>query len=483
MDSNLERSFESCGILLEMTSNDNLVQLMGCASHPYPSHSHPSEDDKVVAPAGRSILKLGSCDRSKHLPFCRDSPRDTSSVATLTKIDMVNTFSFESAEPDDDYILPVFEDVEDEQIEWQPTKRTRIHSTDFQEFHIVSPEEVSRDIIDFPVPNDTDVGIQSMLLNDLPNEVDFQDEIWANLPGSTLENKTARVQFDANSKDSGFLDMLDRIQSTENDVVDHFLLPTTVDGNEESNKVKKVRRQSRKKKSDSLSQKVRRQSRKKKCESVSQSVRTKPIGASKVKADDHVQSDDKTGNPFPGGAENSIVFQTLRDCVPMQDSLKPVVHLLLHIELSQSSREVVKRACRIVKETLKDGRAPLDGRELMGKIFESLVEKLGSLIDLDSVFQASAKELHGGEAYNIFFEPRRIRSEPLVGDGRSVVSSHRPVPSMIQLAIAFGVHHAKNVKQRRMPLQTFLKHASADLESKSNDELVGLWNNLVGLYE
>ncbi len=439
-------------------SNDHLAQDLGSMSPLYSD----SEDDKSAASVGQSILKLKTEEQQRDLQFCPDSPSQASSAscAAESSIDRVYTFSFESGELDSDCSVHCFSDGQDEQIEWQPNKRPRNSSAEVQEIQIVSPEDVARDNIDVPLPTNVDVGIQPLLLSDLPNEMEIQELVRKYVPNSTLKPKG--FQFDVNH-----LDALDGIRSKEDNEVDHLLLPARVEGgNENYYSGEKKFSQSLQEMGDSLPQ----------------SARTQARGVYKSRTYDDDQSKNDPRDPFLGGVANSMVFQTLQAYIPLQESLKPVVLLLIQIELSISTTSVVKRACSIVQETLESTPRPLDARVVMGTIFESLVQKLGCVVDLDRIFQASAQGFHAGDSCNIFFQPRSIPTPLFCGYRRDKIRSHRFVPTMMQLAIAYGVHHANKVKRRRMPLEAFLKQASTDLETMSDAELEGIWNTLVGLY-
>jgi hypothetical protein len=135
---------------------------------------------------------------------------------------MIHRLSSESAELEGDYLFQQFDHIaDDERIAWQPTKRSRItFSEEFQESQIVSPDDISRDVVDAPVPDDSDAEVQCLPMSDL-----LLEEIGVNPSGVTLDSLIARFngEFDANKNDDSF-------RSTVDDAVDHLLLSNTVDG-------------------------------------------------------------------------------------------------------------------------------------------------------------------------------------------------------------------------------------------------------------
>ena len=107
------------------------------------------------------------------------------------------------------------------------------------------------------------------------------------------------------------------------------------------------------------------------------------------------------------------VYKHLQPSLPLPESFKPILYLLLHIEFSSTIHgTVLKDACGIMNKEWKQKKARDDElcsfttttttskrsssdvskiQNISGKIVDALLETLGSTIDLPVLFQASAR--------------------------------------------------------------------------------------------
>mmetsp|Transcript_24483 Transcript_24483/g.67639 ORF Transcript_24483/g.67639 Transcript_24483/m.67639 type:complete len:488 (-) Transcript_24483:1357-2820(-) len=263
----------------------------------------------------------------------------------------------------------------------------------------------------------------------------------------------------------------------------------------------------------------------------------------------------------------SEVYKLLRPSLPLPESLRAVLCLLLHMEYWSSSTIItscervvlLKSACSTVNDKLlgrKEDATPSHGSKtnantgtikigkksqdnISGKVIDALVERLGSSVDLAILFQASAETNNDLAAakdnrLDIFFHDtvnddtsdKQVQQHQLrvttTGDANTqffaipisavyngytghysktctkVCESHDEcecrsdfTPTMLQLAVAFGVHHYRmstdhdlsSSNSRSMTLEDFVKRVSDDLDFLDENKKKYYWNTLVKVWD
>lgn len=221
-----------------------------------------------------------------------------------------------------------------------------------------------------------------------------------------------------------------------------------------------------------------------------------------------------------------IIFCYLEHQIPLPECLRPVVRLLLEMEASVPHPSIVQDACKIVVDALLLRQSKRNLHDLSGKIFSDLATKLGTSVDLNSLFQTSAQPQALGPSNDprldveTYFrqcgetsnqnQQHPVDEQPqsqLYTDSsvhyhgknfhsQSALAIQQPkhpfVPNPLQLAVAYGAHHAgrlmangdtshHNQNGRTAPgfttssLMDFVDGACSDMEDMTDVDKALLW--------
>jgi hypothetical protein len=125
--------------------------------------------------------------------------------------------------------------------------------------------------------------------------------------------------------------------------------------------------------------------------------------------------------------------------LPLPDSMKPILRILLHLEEDYHHDEDLVRDSFAIVQTCYDKASY--GEDINGSIFESLVENLGRRVDLAAVFQA-APTLEASPNLNAYFggddDYARTTKPKEQRKGKTFF------PTLLQLAVAYGFHSARS---------------------------------------
>lgn len=234
----------------------------------------------------------------------------------------------------------------------------------------------------------------------------------------------------------------------------------------------------------------------------------------------------------------TYVYKHLRPLLPLPDSFGPILCLFLHLEFSSTiSTTILTQACEIVNEQWHKEKErssiAMDNKKgiqnISGKIVDELVEHLGPIVDLPILFQASAQTLNrlspaneDEDGLSIFHQtdPNAPKTESQDGDdaevgpcnlngsiGEECTSGHKRksrtnddaeeekltskkrvvfVPTMLQLAVAYGANHSKvdgiSFGGKKPSLEEFVEKTTRRLQAMDSTERGQKWNDLVGLW-
>lgn len=242
-------------------------------------------------------------------------------------------------------------------------------------------------------------------------------------------------------------------------------------------------------------------------------------------------------NFIAGNLRETFVYKQLRPSLPLPGSVGPILCLLLHMELSSMiDGTIMTQACEIVAEQWKeDGNGirstDKSGRKVQniaGRIVDKLVHNLGPQVDLPVLFQVSAQIYNNFAAarddrLSIFFRQEVDLSETLETESQvlddmascatnvetdfgrisgkkrkeresgqdeneEISSKNRTefVPTVLQLAIAYGVNYPTNensdFESGRMSLEKFVEKKSRQLQCMGPIERSNAWNHLIKIW-
>jgi len=193
-------------------------------------------------------------------------------------------------------------------------------------------------------------------------------------------------------------------------------------------------------------------------------------------------NEDNTLTFREGSIGNSEVYRVLRPLLPLDESLKAILLLLLHMEWSSSSsllsmsidKSVVKDACEIVYQTLdpsrrilrKEAQAVKFTKEqiLFGDIVDNLIEKMGSTVDFAILFQASARANNDqvvNDKIQIFFQQQQKENDIDINNRISVLQP---------AATPYDLSRTETVERRVTKLVTATTTAVSKRMSHDNDD-------------
>lgn len=242
----------------------------------------------------------------------------------------------------------------------------------------------------------------------------------------------------------------------------------------------------------------------------------------------------------------TYVYKQLWSSLPLPESFRPILYLLLHMEFSSTIHgTVLKHACEIINEqwkqeeardelcTTTSKRRSSNGRNIQnisGKIVDKLVGTLGPRIDLPVLFKASAQTYNNlaatdeDDRLSIFFRKGISASKPektelqAINDDMAIKSSAgyvypagqkrkvwtndnadddekiafkknriEFVPSVLQLGIAYGANYYSTddvIKSDQvMSLEYFVKTTSSHLQCMDPMEQKKEWNTMMKAWD
>ena len=241
---------------------------------------------------------------------------------------------------------------------------------------------------------------------------------------------------------------------------------------------------------------------------------------------------------------DTYVHKQLRSSLPLPKSFRPILCLLLHMEFSSTIHgKVLKQACETFNEQWKGATCGLysirvdserDVQNVSGKIVDNFVETLGPLVDFPALFQASAQTYSNlatateNDRLSIFFQTqtdaresketesqdledvaihlcasnkstgrectsgrkRKTRTSDDEDDDDEKLSSQKReefVPTVLQLAIAYGARHSALEdglpEYGQMRLEEFTKKMSNRFQCMGPIERRNEWNDLIEVWQ
>jgi hypothetical protein len=151
------------------------------------------------------------------------------------------------------------------------------------------------------------------------------------------------------------------------------------------------------------------------------------------------------------------------------EAMKPIIRNLIYLEETSTDPQVVQEAFDIVQNCCdRHVGSGNNIRLLTGSIFESLVEHLGSKVDLPSIFQASQN--FESPKLDAYLTKPKVDTTPAL----------KPFfPTLLQLAIAYGAHASK-MRPEIDDIERFVREGAKLLGSMSVAEKVDFWQSSVG---
>jgi hypothetical protein len=185
----------------------------------------------------------------------------------------------------------------------------------------------------------------------------------------------------------------------------------------------------------------------------------------------HFLNDEDSANLL----QRTTVYHKLQFLLPLPLALKPIVNFLLVMESSDESPAVLGCACDIVVNSIKTIPSSKNDKYLRGEIFESLTRHLASSADMDGHFQESASNdlIDDEMVHEIFFGQdgavkKKANAVGIFGKNPSFA------PSLLQLAVAYGVLHAKSLT--KMSMEEFVVDATKTLAGMTEHEQKAFWD-------
>jgi len=150
---------------------------------------------------------------------------------------------------------------------------------------------------------------------------------------------------------------------------------------------------------------------------------------------------------------------------PFPTKLKPIVRILLYLEQTMTNQEIVRKAFEIV-QTCYDHHQGGEGDIglLTGTIFESMVDILGTSVELAPAIAASRR-----------FESPELESY-CFQDECTTQPKKKFAPNLLQLAVAYGAHLYQLNSEMNDP-EHFVLSGAETVQSMAAEEKSKFWNS------
>ena len=161
--------------------------------------------------------------------------------------------------------------------------------------------------------------------------------------------------------------------------------------------------------------------------------------------------------------------------LPLPDSMKPIVRILLYLEEHYHHDMDLVRDAFVIVQNCYDRANKNDN--ISGAVFESLVEHLGDRVDLVSVFQAAPKMKVDSSKFAAYFAAS--------DKSLNTPGTNNFLPTLLQLAVAYGYHSAASIGVDGLgssdvdTIGEAVCKSAAALCAMTSDEKLALWDRVV----